>query len=146
MAKPLVRSYSNGEVTILWQADRCAHSGICIAGLPKVFDARRRPWVDPMAATTEQIVAQVRECPSGALSILRSDAAKAVEGTAGEGEALARIELVEDGPLILKSGCVLVNPDGTESRRDEPVALCRCGASGRKPFCDGSHRRIGFKG
>jgi uncharacterized Fe-S cluster protein YjdI len=62
--------YSNGEVTVLWQPKKCVHSGICAAGLRAVFDPKRRPWVDVSKATSAQIVAQVAECPSGALSIV----------------------------------------------------------------------------
>jgi CDGSH-type Zn-finger protein len=39
----------------------------------------------------------------------------------------------------------IVDADGRLIREDTRVALCRCGASGNKPFCDGSHRRIGFQ-
>ena len=39
----------------------------------------------------------------------------------------------------------IVDPNGGLIREDTRVALCRCGASGNKPFCDGSHRRIGFQ-
>ncbi len=61
-------TYSNGEVTITWKPALCQHTGICFRGLGIVFDPRRRPWIDPLAANTEQIVDQVGNCPSGALS------------------------------------------------------------------------------
>src|SRR5689334_6366718 len=61
--------YSNGVVTVLWKPHVCAHSGICVRGLPSVFDASRRPWIDPLGASTDEIVAQVEKCPSGAISI-----------------------------------------------------------------------------
>ncbi len=60
--------YSNGEVTIVWKPEVCIHSGICVKGLPGVFDPRRKPWIDTSLATTEQMVEQVKKCPSGALS------------------------------------------------------------------------------
>ena len=63
------RHYTNGEVTILWRPELCKHSGVCFRGLPQVFDPRRRPWIDPEAATTAEIEAQVKRCPSGALSL-----------------------------------------------------------------------------
>jgi len=44
---------------------------VCVRGLPLVFDPRRRPWIELASATSEQIVAQVARCPSGALSIER---------------------------------------------------------------------------
>ncbi len=69
----IIKHYPNGEVTVVWQPDKCVHSGVCARGLPLVFDPRRRPWVDVSKATTAEIVAQVGQCPSGALSIKRSD-------------------------------------------------------------------------
>jgi uncharacterized Fe-S cluster protein YjdI len=68
---PIVKHYSNGEVTVVWQPDLCRHSGICVRGLPKVFDPRRRPWIELQHADTDTIVAQVARCPSGALSITK---------------------------------------------------------------------------
>jgi uncharacterized Fe-S cluster protein YjdI len=68
--KELTKKYSNGEVTIVWQPHLCRHSGKCIFGLPGVFDVNRRPWIDPLAATTVEIIEQVGRCPSGALSYL----------------------------------------------------------------------------
>lgn len=63
------KEYSNGEITVLWKPDLCIHSGICLKGLPKVFNLKQRPWVNINAASSEDIVQLVRECPSKALSI-----------------------------------------------------------------------------
>lgn len=60
--------YSNGEVTIIWQPHLCQHSGICVKLLPQVYNPQERPWVKPDNATTEQLIAQIKQCPSGALS------------------------------------------------------------------------------
>lgn len=63
------KEYSNGEVTILWQPEKCTHSGVCVRTLPKVYHPKEKPWVTPENATSEEIIAQVAKCPSGALSI-----------------------------------------------------------------------------
>ncbi len=47
----------------------CIHSGICVKGLGEVFDPHRKPWIDMSKAETQQIIDQVKKCPSGALSI-----------------------------------------------------------------------------
>jgi CDGSH-type Zn-finger protein len=55
----------------------------------------------------------------------------------------------ENGPLVLKGDFQIVDHQGNafEIPRDkEWVALCRCGASKNKPFCDGSHKACGFRG
>jgi uncharacterized Fe-S cluster protein YjdI len=68
MTKDIIKRYSNGEITVVWQPSLCVHSGICARGLPQVFDPRRRPWVILDGHTTQQIIDQVDACPSGALS------------------------------------------------------------------------------
>jgi uncharacterized Fe-S cluster protein YjdI len=69
MPHTIRKTYTNGEVTVLWQPHLCVHSAICFRGLPAVFDPRRRPWVDCSAADSAAITEQVGRCPSGALSM-----------------------------------------------------------------------------
>ncbi|MDE3052997.1 MAG: (4Fe-4S)-binding protein [Gemmatimonadota bacterium] len=59
--------YETPEITVTFDPNVCRHSGICVRGLPAVFDVRRRDWVRPYAASAEEVAAQVRRCPSGAL-------------------------------------------------------------------------------
>ena len=63
-----VHEYSNGELTIIWQPGKCIHSGICVKTLPAVYKPVERPWITIGNATTEQLIAQIDKCPSGALS------------------------------------------------------------------------------
>lgn len=72
MAQETIK-YTNGEITIVWRPSICQHTGICFRGLSPVFDPRRRPWIDPLAASTEAILEQVKKCPSGAISILNKE-------------------------------------------------------------------------
>lgn len=71
MSKEVIKRYTNGEITVIWQPSLCVHSAICFRGLPAVFDPRRRPWVVLDGQATDAVVAQVEECPSGALSFER---------------------------------------------------------------------------
>lgn len=67
----LTKTYTNGEVTVVWKPGLCIHSTVCwkaATGLPEVFDPRKRPWINIEGATTFRIVNQVNKCPSGALS------------------------------------------------------------------------------
>ncbi len=50
-----------------------------------------------------------------------------------------------NGPLLVRGGFALVDPEGARHDHAEPVALCRCGGSQNKPFCDGTHKRISFQ-
>lgn len=51
-----------------------------------------------------------------------------------------QITVVDKGPYLVKGKVVLVNKDGTEETKEGNIALCRCGLSKNKPFCDGTHR------
>ena len=54
--------YSNGELTIVWQPE------LCVKTLPNVYHPKERPWIKMENATTEELIAQIKMCPSGALS------------------------------------------------------------------------------
>lgn len=66
--------YINDEITVLWKPDVCKHSGRCVTQLPGVFDIHKHPWVNMQGASSEEIIAQVNKCPTGALSILKNKA------------------------------------------------------------------------
>lgn len=66
MAKRL-QVYETSEITVTFDPNVCIHSGVCVRGLPAVFDIKRKRWVRPELATAEQVAAQVSRCPSGAL-------------------------------------------------------------------------------
>ena len=66
--------YETPEITVTFEPALCIHSGNCVRGLPAVFDVHRRDWVRPYAATTDDVEAQVRRCPSGALQFSRPKA------------------------------------------------------------------------
>lgn len=58
----------------------------------------------------------------------------------------AQIVAYPNGPLLVRGDIEILQPSGEPvERRRKTVALCRCGASAIKPFCDGSHKMIGFR-
>lgn len=62
------RDYETDDLIIHWKPTLCIHSGICARGLPGVFKPKDRPWIQPENAPTEEIMAAIDRCPSGALS------------------------------------------------------------------------------
>jgi uncharacterized Fe-S cluster protein YjdI len=72
--------YQNGEITILWKPKVCIHAGVCVKTLPQVYDPKARPWINIENATTEELIGQVAQCPSGALSIEKNDDTKKLTG------------------------------------------------------------------
>jgi len=136
--KPSRKEYPGDEVTIVWQPHKCIHSERCWRNLPEVFRYGQKPWVDPNGASGDAIRSQIEKCPSGALTYLGQEHRESV----GETELSAK--LVPNGPIIVEGEVKFSHPDGSTTVEKNPV-LCRCGASGNKPFCDGSHKRIGFE-
>lgn len=63
------KEYSNGEITIVWTPEKCIHAGICVKTLPQVYNPKDKPWIKIENATTKELVEQVSQCPSGALTI-----------------------------------------------------------------------------
>jgi len=69
----MLKEYSNGEITIKWQAKKCQHAGICVRTLPQVYKPKEKPWISPQNASTEELINQINQCPSGALSFYKND-------------------------------------------------------------------------
>jgi uncharacterized Fe-S cluster protein YjdI len=133
------REYRTGEIVVYWEPQLCIHTARCLNALPEVFDVRRRPWVLVDAASADAVADAVMQCPTGALRFVRLDGAPQ--------EPVPDPPIVEvqpDGPLYVHGAITIVDQDG--AARDLPrAALCRCGESNNKPFCDGMHDRIGFR-
>jgi uncharacterized Fe-S cluster protein YjdI len=139
--KSTIKKYRNKELTIIWEPKKCIHSAICFKTLPKVYDPRARPWIKPEAASVQELKAQIDTCPSGALSYSIEN-----ESLKPENMTETSVEIMKDGPIIVKGNIQLKNSDGTTENKENITALCRCGASDKKPYCDGHHKKIGFTG
>ena len=141
--KDITKTYTNGEVTIVWKPSVCIHSAICMNGLGEVFHPQELPWITPEKSTTEKIIDQIKKCPSGALSYyLNADS----KDEAVNVEAETIIETIPNGPLMVYGNVSIKNPSGVISKSNKATAFCRCGGSQNKPFCDGTHRKNGFQG
>ncbi len=141
----ITKKYTNGEVTIVWKPATCIHSTICwkhATGLPSVFNPMVRPWIKPEAETTQAIIDQVKKCPSGALTYFMNNEAENV----AEVQTESIVETAPNGPLLVYGNILIKDKDGNETKRNKVTAFCRCGASGNKPYCDGSHQKVGFVG
>src|SRR5690606_7038083 len=129
----------DGRIRVLWDATLCIHTGICLQRLPSVFDVGAQPWVDLAGADAEDIAATIRACPTGALRYDGHTVAPEVP------DEPTTVEVRPNGPLFVRGRVRLRSAGGRDVRDETRVALCRCGASENKPFCDNSHRLIGFR-
>lgn len=141
----LKKEYSNGEITIVWQARLCIHSTKCwkgANGLPQVFNPAEKPWIKPEGASTERIIAQIKQCPSGALSYYMNSGHNKNEEVVSSEHV---VEVSKNGPLLMYGNIQVKDKEGRITLKNKVTAFCRCGGSGNKPYCDGTHRKINFK-
>ncbi|MCW3123517.1 MAG: hypothetical protein JWQ38_3009 [Flavipsychrobacter sp.] len=139
----MTKHYSKGDITVVWKPDLCIHSTVCWKGLSEVFNPKVRPWVNMEGADEARIIEQVSHCPSGALSYVMNNKETMANDTTEE--VNTAMEVMKNGPLIVYGNITLKDAKGQEHHKNRVTAFCRCGASANKPFCDGSHIRIGFK-
>jgi uncharacterized Fe-S cluster protein YjdI len=64
----MTKKYNNGEITVTWKPDICTHSKNCWKNMLKVFNPQLRPWINLEGASSAEIMAQIDQCPSKALS------------------------------------------------------------------------------
>ena len=142
-----IHEYTGERISISYDVKRCIHAAECVHGLPSVFDPDRRPWVEPDEAGADAIAEVIGRCPTGALRFERLDG-----GQAEVAPAESAVTVTADGPLYVQGDLRLgAAPGQSEKTAAEEVpvdyraALCRCGESANKPFCDSSHQECGFE-
>ncbi len=132
---PRKQTYEGRSVRVHFDPGRCIHARECVLGLPSAFRPDERAWVHPDEAAAGELAAVIRNCPSGALTYERLD------GEGGETPpTVNRVRLWEHGPLEFRGQLKVAGEEaGTRA------VICRCGRSKNKPWCDNSHRDMGFK-
>ncbi|MBT8254859.1 MAG: hypothetical protein HKN00_09155 [Flavobacteriaceae bacterium] len=137
----IIKEYSNGELTVIWKPKTCVHAGECVKRLPQVYRPDEKPWISVDNATTEQLKNQIDACPSGALTYR-------IEGEKTDDRETPdiKVAVMENGPLLVHGTITVSGIDGNEEQKKKTTAFCRCGASANKPYCDGAHKGVEFKG
>jgi len=133
-----VVDFPGAAIVVNFNRLQCSASGRCAKALPLVFRDVEKPWIQPDRADADSIIEVVRRCPSGALRYTRY-------GQPGPSDVNApSIRIARNGPYEVQ-GFDLDTETWTEGASRERFALCRCGGSKNKPFCDGTHRSINFQ-
>lgn len=139
--KPDLEYYEGKAITIVYDRYLCMGAGYC-GELEAVFGTHDAPTYEPDAGTSEEIIATIKKCPSGALAyILNGKHAKDYFHE-------TRILVEQDGPLHCQGEIELKDDQASDVLLPDAdhYALCRCGGSKKKPLCDGSHEENGFRG
>lgn len=130
--------FNGEEIEVEWDGRLCIHIGECGRSSGDLFVGGRNPWCIPDLSSKQEVREIVERCPSGALTYHDKE---------GDTESAAKentIVVAYHGPLYASGKLEIWGiPDdmpGVEFR----TALCRCGKSANKPFCDNSHIKARF--
>lgn len=128
--------YQGAGIVMTDDESLCAGYGFCdrFGGVWNEIEQTADPEV------RKRLEHQISLCPTGRLQFRRR-----IDGEPIEAHYEPTIAAVPDGPLWVLGGIPVIGPDGTEYEVRNRQALCRCGQSHNKPFCDGTHWNIKFK-
>ena len=141
MSKTTIFEYQGQSQTVTWDRRLCIHVGECGRAKGELFVTGRKPWCDPDATDADDVERVVARCPTGALAV-RDETGAFVEETVPTTNEIA---VSNDGPLYVSGDLTVDGAVDDMHSAKRRVALCRCGASANKPFCDNSHRNIDFQ-
>ena len=129
------KNLGGSKVTVFDDRGICAHAAFCSNATTNIWKAAKISDDDDELRDIVRTMAG--NCPSGALTI-------EVDGVATEPEMEPQIWIQEDASILLRGGITIRRADGQPIEQRQRMALCRCGQSGNKPLCDGSHAEAGF--
>lgn len=140
MSDKKIFHYPGANTDVHWDGRLCIHIGECGRATNDLFVGGRQPWCQPDLVDPDEVAEVVSRCPTGALTYERKDG-----GPAESVEAENVVSVMYNGPLYVRGdlevGGAAADMSGVRFR----AALCRCGKSKNKPFCDNSHEAAGFK-
>ena len=122
--------YKGKTITIYDNRAICSHAGVCTDTLKSVWRMGIEPWIDPDGAKKQAIIDVIKKCPSGALSY---------DDEHNSTDEKAKITVAKDGPFQVCGDVPFEQTAWGDGANTKRYALCRCGDSKNKPFCDGSH-------
>jgi len=132
-----IHRYEGEEIIVEFDLSRCIHTGDCSRDLPEVFNTKRSGrWVKPDAAPVADVAHICAQCPTGALRCI----SKLTDQPMDMPPDHNTVQPIVDGPLYVHAEMTV----NGKSERGYRAAFCRCGASRLMPYCDNSHREVGF--
>jgi CDGSH-type Zn-finger protein/uncharacterized Fe-S cluster protein YjdI len=139
MVKKTVFQYPGKKATVSWNSRLCIHVAECGRAKGELFVGGRDPWCLPDLTTNEEVSDVVNRCPTGALT---------VDFTDGSGkeppEPVNTVNGAYNGPVVVRGHLTIEDAPADAPGLAFRAALCRCGKSRTKPFCDNSHEKEGF--
>ncbi len=140
MSKQEKYTYPGEKPQVHWDGNLCIHYGECGQAAGDLFVGGRNPWCQPDLSDDDEISDIVLRCPTGALTATFEDGKGVVPGAENNTAIVS-----QNGPIYLKGRLDIEGVGDEASGTRFRAALCRCGESANKPFCDNSHESAGFK-
>jgi CDGSH-type Zn-finger protein/uncharacterized Fe-S cluster protein YjdI len=140
MAEKKPVDYGGQRATVSWHGRLCIHIGECGRAKGDLFVGGRQPWCQPDLSSDDEVEEIVERCPTGALSAEFSDGSHAEKPAATN-----TVQVAYNGPLFIRGDLEIEDAPANAPGLKYRAALCRCGQSKNKPFCDNSHEDAGFK-
>ena len=138
MSEQKTEVFEGQKIRVISDPSRCMYAGECGgSGLKAVFS--KENWINPDGADVDMIIDIIERCPSGSLSYERLDNAPQ------EAPEINSIQPAANSALFFRGDLKISNQEGETLEKGLRLALCRCGQSDNKPFCDGSHVEAGFQ-
>lgn len=135
-----IYEYPGSDVDVRWDGRLCIHVGECGRAEGELFVSGRQPWCDPnLGGTVDEVTEVCERCPTGALTYIRKDG-----GAPEQAPPHNVIVVANDGPLFVTGDLAIDAAADDQPGLRFRAALCRCGASNNKPFCDNRHREVRF--
>jgi CDGSH-type Zn-finger protein/uncharacterized Fe-S cluster protein YjdI len=140
MSRSPISRYPGTDADVTWDERLCIHIGECSRAKGDLFVAGRKPWCQPDVTTVAEVAEVCERCPSGALIYQVKD------GTIAEKPTTCNtVNVAYNGPLFVRGDIAIEGAPADLAGTRFRAALCRCGQSKNKPFCDNSHEVAGFK-
>jgi CDGSH-type Zn-finger protein/uncharacterized Fe-S cluster protein YjdI len=140
MSDKKLATYDGEEADVQWDGRLCIHVGECGRANNNLFVGGRQPWCQPDRVSVEEVADVVARCPSGALTYTRKDGGPE---EVADGENV--VSVMYNGPLYIRGELEVDGAADDMTGVRFRAALCRCGQSKSKPFCDNSHESAGFR-
>jgi len=139
MAKKTNFQYPGETATVFWNRRLCIHVGECGRAKGELFVGGRDPWCQPDLTSNEEVAEVINRCPTGALTVDFAEGARAEQP-----EPVNTVNVAYNGPLFVRGRLTIEDAPADAPGLALRAALCRCGKSRNKPFCDNSHEKEGF--
>ena len=140
MADGKVFKFDGKRATVSWHGRLCIHVGECGRAKGDLFVTGRKPWCQPDLTTDEEVEEVVLRCPTGSLTVDYEDGSRAETA-----DAHNTVHVAYNGPLFVRGDLDIADAPENAPGLNYRAALCRCGKSRNKPYCDNSHEKDEFR-